>query len=100
MSLTFHAKTMFDVNDRYLCLGSPFDRFFHTQHLRFIDFLRRIEYTHIVNPGASRTLLLVHGWPSLWSSWSNQILHFGVSVIIRLNPLLRPHAFLRFVLNL
>ncbi|KIJ53653.1 hypothetical protein M422DRAFT_25478 [Sphaerobolus stellatus SS14] len=29
-----------------------------------------------INPSANRTLLLVHGWPSLWSSWSNQIQHF------------------------
>ncbi|KAF9475268.1 alpha/beta-hydrolase [Pholiota conissans] len=29
-----------------------------------------------INPEASTTLLLVHGWPSLWSSWSNQIQEF------------------------
>ncbi|TFY61993.1 hypothetical protein EVG20_g6854 [Dentipellis fragilis] len=26
-----------------------------------------------INPTAKRTLLLVHGWPSLWSSWKYQI---------------------------
>ncbi|KAA1477488.1 alpha/beta-hydrolase [Dentipellis sp. KUC8613] len=26
-----------------------------------------------INPTAERTLLLVHGWPSLWSSWKYQI---------------------------
>ncbi|KAJ7197005.1 alpha/beta-hydrolase [Mycena pura] len=34
--------------------------------LRFVD----------VNPGAKTTLLMVHGWPSLWSTWSNQIQEF------------------------
>ncbi|KAF9494512.1 alpha/beta-hydrolase [Pleurotus eryngii] len=32
-------------------------------HLRYVD----------INPSAKRTILMVHGWPSLWSSWSNQI---------------------------
>jgi len=35
-----------------------------------------IEYVE-VNPTGKRTLVLVHGWPSLWSSWSNQIQEFG-----------------------
>ena len=26
-----------------------------------------------VNPTASNSIVLVHGWPSLWSTWSNQI---------------------------
>ncbi|KAF8515778.1 Alpha/Beta hydrolase protein [Hysterangium stoloniferum] len=39
----------------------------------------QLQYTHIVNPNASRTLLFVHGWPGLWSTWSNQILHFSSS---------------------
>lgn len=29
-----------------------------------------------LNPEAERTLLLVHGWPGLWSTWSNQIEEF------------------------
>ncbi|KAJ7123197.1 alpha/beta-hydrolase [Mycena epipterygia] len=29
-----------------------------------------------INPDAKTTLLMVHGWPSLWSSWSNQIQEF------------------------
>ncbi|CAG7854202.1 SubName: Full=Uncharacterized protein {ECO:0000313/EMBL:CCA70423.1} [Serendipita indica DSM 11827] len=30
-----------------------------------------------INPTANRTLLMVHGWPGLWSVWSNQIMHFS-----------------------
>ncbi|KAG9092102.1 hypothetical protein FRC06_000235 [Ceratobasidium sp. 370] len=29
-----------------------------------------------LNPEAKRTLLFVHGWPGLWSTWSNQIEEF------------------------
>ncbi|KAF8164754.1 Alpha/Beta hydrolase protein [Crassisporium funariophilum] len=29
-----------------------------------------------INPKASTTLLMVHGWPSLWSTWSKQIEEF------------------------
>ncbi|KAF8960273.1 Alpha/Beta hydrolase protein [Flammula alnicola] len=29
-----------------------------------------------INPDASTTLLMVHGWPSLWSTWSKQIEEF------------------------
>ncbi|KAF7331472.1 Bifunctional epoxide hydrolase 2 [Mycena kentingensis (nom. inval.)] len=29
-----------------------------------------------MNPMAKDTLLMVHGWPSLWSTWSNQIQEF------------------------
>lgn len=29
-----------------------------------------------VNPSAGTTILMVHGWPSLWSSWGRQIEHF------------------------
>jgi len=36
-----------------------------------------IEYVDI-NPEASTTLIMVHGWPSLWSTWSNQIQEFQV----------------------
>lgn len=32
-----------------------------------------------LNPEAERALLLVHGWPGLWSTWSNQIEEFRVS---------------------
>jgi len=38
---------------------------------------RFLEYVEI-NPGAPTTLLMVHGWPSLWSTWSNQIEEFQV----------------------
>jgi soluble epoxide hydrolase/lipid-phosphate phosphatase len=36
-----------------------------------------VDYVDI-NPdaGVNRTLLLVHGWPGLWSTWSHQIRHF------------------------
>ncbi|KAF8075822.1 alpha/beta-hydrolase [Lyophyllum atratum] len=29
-----------------------------------------------INPSAEKTILMVHGWPSLWSTWSNQIQEF------------------------
>ncbi|KAK7045492.1 hypothetical protein VNI00_007745 [Paramarasmius palmivorus] len=29
-----------------------------------------------INPDAEKTLILVHGWPSLWSTWSYQIQEF------------------------
>lgn len=29
-----------------------------------------------VNPSAPTTIVMVHGWPSLWSTWSNQIQEF------------------------
>ena len=32
-----------------------------------------------LNPQAKDTMLMVHGWPSLWSTWSNQIQEFEVS---------------------
>ncbi|KAF8189740.1 Alpha/Beta hydrolase protein [Pholiota molesta] len=35
----------------------------------------QLKYVNI-NPSAPTTLLLVHGWPSLWSTWSNQIQEF------------------------
>ncbi|KAH9483194.1 Epoxide hydrolase A [Psilocybe cubensis] len=34
-----------------------------------------IKYVDI-NPGAPTSIIMVHGWPSLWSSWSNQIQEF------------------------
>jgi soluble epoxide hydrolase / lipid-phosphate phosphatase len=33
-----------------------------------------------INPEAEKTLLMVHGWPSLWHSWKYQIEEFKVSV--------------------
>lgn len=29
-----------------------------------------------LNLSAPRTLILVHGWPGLWSTWANQIIEF------------------------
>lgn len=29
-----------------------------------------------INPSASRTMLMVHGWPGMWTSWSKQITYF------------------------
>ncbi|PPQ72384.1 hypothetical protein CVT26_006744 [Gymnopilus dilepis] len=29
-----------------------------------------------INPEASTTIIMVHGWPSLWSTWSHQIQEF------------------------
>ncbi|KAF8994589.1 Alpha/Beta hydrolase protein [Cyathus striatus] len=34
-----------------------------------------LEYVDI-NPNATNTILMVHGWPSLWSSWARQIEEF------------------------
>jgi len=39
------------------------------------DVLIDLKYVDI-NPDATNTLLMVHGWPSLWSTWSNQIEEF------------------------
>ncbi len=36
------------------------------------------EYVDVGNPNANRTLLFVHGWPSLWASWKYQIQEFQV----------------------
>ncbi|THV01207.1 alpha/beta-hydrolase [Dendrothele bispora CBS 962.96] len=36
-----------------------------------------IDLTYVdINPTAPQTLLMVHGWPSLWSSWAYQIQEF------------------------
>lgn len=32
-----------------------------------------------INPSAKSTLLLVHGWPGLWTTWSRQIAEFEVT---------------------
>ena len=32
-----------------------------------------------VNPSADDTILMVHGWPGLWSNWIHQIREFEVS---------------------
>jgi soluble epoxide hydrolase/lipid-phosphate phosphatase len=34
-----------------------------------------------VNPEAETTLIMVHGWPSLWSTWSYQIQEFKVRIL-------------------
>ncbi|KAG6811966.1 hypothetical protein H0H92_005070 [Tricholoma furcatifolium] len=34
--------------------------------LRYVD----------INPHAEQTIIMVHGWPGLWSTWSNQIKEF------------------------
>ncbi|VDB97975.1 unnamed protein product [Peniophora sp. CBMAI 1063] len=39
--------------------------------------VKELEQQYVdINPTASRTLLLVHGWPSLWASWKYQIAEF------------------------
>ncbi|KAL6304154.1 Alpha/Beta hydrolase protein [Sparassis latifolia] len=43
----------------------------HTNEIKNIE----IKYVEI-NPEAERTLLMVHGWPSLWHSWKYQIEEF------------------------
>ncbi|KAF5374196.1 hypothetical protein D9758_004629 [Tetrapyrgos nigripes] len=46
-----------------------------------------ISLTYVdINPNASKTLIMVHGWPGLWSSWAYQIQEFKVvcvSVVCR-----------------
>ena len=42
-----------------------------------------LEYVDI-NPDASTTLLMVHGWPGLWSTWSKQIEEFQVRCIVKI----------------
>ena len=39
--------------------------------------LREIDYVD-VNPKAKETLVLVHGWPGIWSTWKHQIDEFKV----------------------
>ncbi len=36
-----------------------------------------------INPSANTTLIMLHGWPSLWSTWSNQIQEFKVCCVGR-----------------
>ena len=45
----------------------------------------RIDYVEF-NPEAETTIIMAHGWPSLWSTWSKQIEEFKVC-----NPRLSPH---------
>ena len=54
----------------YVCSDSQSKRAEH-------DGTHNVDYVDI-NPSARTSLVLVHGWPSLWSSWSNQILEFQV----------------------
>jgi hypothetical protein len=48
---------------------------------------RHLEYVEI-NPDAPNTLLMIHGWPSLWSSWSKQIEEFQVRCTVKKNDML------------
>ena len=32
-----------------------------------------------INPKAKKTILMVHGWPAVWSTWGYQIEEFKVS---------------------
>ncbi|KAL0064870.1 hypothetical protein AAF712_008123 [Marasmius tenuissimus] len=71
-----------------LVLASDFNpREYGSKHKRFAtcDAVKRnadhavvqITMSYIdINPTAEKTLLLVHGWPSLWSSWAYQIQAF------------------------
>ncbi|KAF5365162.1 hypothetical protein D9757_011761 [Collybiopsis confluens] len=58
------------------CLFPPFlfliFRPIHGADDSSINFLAYVD----INSSANRTLLMVHGWPSLWSTWSNQIQEF------------------------
>jgi len=45
------------------------------EHLSSTDSPRLVGYVNI-NPSASRTMLMVHGWPAMWTTWSKQIPYF------------------------
>jgi len=40
--------------------------------LTSLDFVGYVD----INPSATRTMLMVHGWPGIWTSWSRQITYF------------------------
>ena len=42
-----------------------------------------------VNPESENTIIMVHGWPGLWSNWFHQIEEFKVCDILR-TPVCRP----------
>jgi hypothetical protein len=42
-------------------------------------FIVVIDYVD-VNPTAEKSIIMVHGWPSLWSSWGYQIEEFKVYI--------------------
>lgn len=44
---------------------------------------RYLEYVEI-NPGAPKTIVMVHGWPSIWSTWSKQIEELQVSCTVKI----------------
>ena len=64
-TVDIHISTFIPVK----CLGTNADD--EDLSLEYVD----------INPTASETLLMVHGWPGLWSTWSRQILGFKVSNI-------------------
>lgn len=37
-----------------------------------------VEYVDVGSPYAERTIVFLHGWPSLWASWKYQIEEFKV----------------------
>ncbi|KAF5322653.1 hypothetical protein D9619_001283 [Psilocybe cf. subviscida] len=42
-----------------------------------VDEIVDIRLSHVdINAAAPTTIVMVHGWPSLWSTWSNQIMQF------------------------
>lgn len=46
--------------------------------LTIVSFLCK-DYVN-VNPNAKETIVMVHGWPGLWSNWGDQILEFQASI--------------------
>ncbi|KDQ15549.1 hypothetical protein BOTBODRAFT_65259 [Botryobasidium botryosum FD-172 SS1] len=84
-SLAFTLSALFVISTT--AIGEPFHPRDYPKKYAECDAVHRggvahaitkieIEYVE-VNPSGKRTLVLVHGWPSLWSSWSNQIQEFG-----------------------
>ncbi|RDB20271.1 Bifunctional epoxide hydrolase 2 [Hypsizygus marmoreus] len=80
------ATTLFILSDLLPTVSStPFNPREYTQHTATCKATKRaptketvdiaLRYVD-VNPRAKETILMVHGWPSLWSTWSNQIQEF------------------------
>jgi pimeloyl-ACP methyl ester carboxylesterase len=77
----------------WFCLGFLASQFLSYYSSDYVD----------VNPKANVALLMIHGWPALWSTWSNQIQDFEVGHalsygIVGLEQMMR--SFLRMITTL
>ncbi|KAI9512737.1 alpha/beta-hydrolase [Russula earlei] len=72
------------ASDSLTSADLPFDPRKYPKKVATCPAINRAHNTHVVidlhyadiNPKAEQTLLLLHGWPSLWASWKYQILEF------------------------